>query len=170
MTWVFYQSLLLTTARKQVWEKKLPFWISVAKLPLFIYIWKWWWRLIFCTLILFWIKSNCVKDTFSQANWNRNLFKFCTTLWVILFFLCHLNGIKRFLPCVKNQKCLSQLVWELKVLCFNFPLSFFMLYVFVLNRRLQSNYIFLTWSSNRVFFLKNNLMIQMLLTVQGDSV
>ena len=29
MTWVFYQSLLLTKARKQAWEKKLPFWISV---------------------------------------------------------------------------------------------------------------------------------------------
>ena len=29
MTWVFYQSLMLTTARKQVWEKKLPFWINV---------------------------------------------------------------------------------------------------------------------------------------------
>ena len=30
MTWVFYQSHLLTKARKQAWEKKLPFWISVS--------------------------------------------------------------------------------------------------------------------------------------------
>ena len=30
MTWVFYQSHLLSKARKQTWEKKLPFWISVG--------------------------------------------------------------------------------------------------------------------------------------------
>ena len=30
MTWVFYQSHLLPEARKQAWEKKLPFWISVG--------------------------------------------------------------------------------------------------------------------------------------------
>ena len=30
MTWVFYQSHLLSKARKQAWEKKLPFWISVG--------------------------------------------------------------------------------------------------------------------------------------------
>ena len=30
MTWVFYQSHLLSEARKRAWEKKLPFWISVG--------------------------------------------------------------------------------------------------------------------------------------------
>ena len=53
---------------------------------------------------------------------------------------------------------------------FNFPLSFCMLYVFLLNRRLQSNYICFTRSSKEVFFFKNNMTIQMLWTVQGDIV
>ena len=50
------------------------------------------------------------------------------------------------------------------MLCFNLPLSFCMLYLFVLNRRLQM----FSWSSNRVFFLMTNMMIPMLLKVQGD--
>ena len=50
------------------------------------------------------------------------------------------------------------------MLCFNLPLSFCMLYLFVLNRRLQM----FSWSSNRVFFLMRNMMILMLLKVQGD--
>ena len=50
------------------------------------------------------------------------------------------------------------------MLCFNLPLSFCMLYLFVLNRRLQM----FSWSSNRVFFLMTNMMILMLLKVQGD--
>ena len=53
MTWVFYQSHLLSKERKQAWEKKLPFWISVGS----------------------WAKTN---DNLAAA-WNTSRFVFWST-------------------------------------------------------------------------------------------
>ena len=65
---------------------------------------------------------------------------------------------------------MSPLVWGIKVLClichYHFVCCMYLCWTGDYN---QTNTCF-SWSSNRVFFLMNNMMILMLLTVQGDIV
>ena len=87
--------------------------------------WKWWWRLIFCTLILFWIKSNCVKHIFSPGKLKQKLIQILIQSMSCFAFLCHLNDINCFLPFVKKAEMFWVYLFEnLKCHVLIFPYHF----------------------------------------------
>ena len=72
--------------------------------------------------------------------------------------------------CSKTRNILSLVVWELKVYVLISPYHFVCCMHLCWTRDYNQTYICFSWSSNRVFSSKNNVMILMLLTVQGDIV